>query len=130
MIDRRTFIKILGAVGACATPLVSNESRASVGGVLKNIYRCENFPAGGFNEFWMVRFDCKQHHLEEDFVRMSFNGFSLDIKRGVNVVIPVEFCDIADHADYYNRNECSWILIYPYTKIRTATRQEFERQFV
>ena len=86
--------------------------------------------------FWLVRWQGKQHDHDTDEVELCVNGAWLIFERGVEVVAPSSYLTAADNATYHRyeqragmeRKVVGQVKVFPYDKLRPATREEFVRQ--
>lgn len=84
--------------------------------------------------YWLVRFHPKSVPTDKDDVELFVNGECLLAARDVETIVPDRFLDAADHAirpvfkqePGKTRKTVGWVATYNYTKIRQATKAEFE----
>lgn len=130
-ITRRNFLKILGIGGASLATGIGFFSRTG------KALPLENSVVNKKTGYSLVKFANKRHFDEIDDILISVNGNYLFIKRGIPVVVPDIYLEVADHAviqEYYGRKKLKKkyiskvVKIYPYQKIRPATYEEFIKQ--
>ena len=86
--------------------------------------------------YFLVKFNAKSNSNDENDVMLSVNGETLIFQRGKEVFIPYRFLDCADHTTRPHfqqlpnkpRKVIGTIMTFPYTKLREATKQEYESQ--
>ena len=87
-------------------------------------------------EYWWVMFQAKGHPNDPDQVNLSVEGEVLKIQRQKEVCLPQRFLECADHATYAQyriapnkpRKVVANVTLFPYTKLRPGTKEEFETQ--
>ena len=87
-------------------------------------------------KYWEVTFNHKQNTNETTDVQLSVNGEQLVIKRGVKVIIPDSYKEVADHGTYQtfeqkpgvDRKITGTVQVYPYQMHKEATEAEFRKQ--
>lgn len=85
-------------------------------------------------EFFWVRFSAKSSPNETEDVDLTVNGEKLIIAREVNVIVPKRYLICADNATYpmyrirpgETRKTTHHVKLYPYTKIKRATKKEYD----
>ena len=89
----------------------------------------------GDHAYWWVSFAAKDNPNASDQVILGVNGNILVMKRNVNVILPSNYLEVADHAvakQYRQLPGESRVIVgeiktYPYTKIKPATKAEFDK---
>lgn len=84
--------------------------------------------------YWWVMFQAKSSPQDPDQVNLSVDGEVVLCQRQKEVPLPERFLECADHATYPQsrivpnrpRKIVAWVTLFPYTKIRQATREDFE----
>ena len=88
---------------------------------------------GWIERYYEVIFNEKSNPNDTNEVQLTVNGECLQIKRGIPVVVPQRFLEVAQHTKYPQyeqlpdkpRKITSYITTYPYTQVREATEKEF-----
>lgn len=87
-------------------------------------------------EYFEVVFSPKSSPTDSHDVVLGVNGEMLVIRRSDRVIVPGRFLEAADHALYptfhqmpnEERKITSWVQTFPYTRIRRATKAEYDEQ--
>jgi len=107
-------------------PVLDDDTEETVGWVAKPVVKEE--------PYWWVVFQAKTAPQDPDQVNLSVDGEVVVCQRQKEVPLPQRFLECADHATYPQyrqlpnkpRKVVGWITMFPYTKVRKATREEFE----
>ena len=86
-------------------------------------------------EYRRVRFHEKRHDYEEDRVKLSCNGEQVVVARGVEIVLPMRYLEIARHACYpkftqvpgQDRKISTPIAVFPFDDLGPAESKDFYR---
>lgn len=110
--------------------------RRRIDGVVKTIFEQREVGIGRIadNGYWEVSFQPKGSPEDPTNVTLSLNGQCLHMQRGVPVILPGPFLEVADNGAYpvyvqlpnQPRKVTGYRMHFPYIVLRRCTRNEYE----
>lgn len=87
--------------------------------------------------YWWGQFQPKSNENEQNYVAIGVNGDVIQCKRGVEIILPSSYVEVADNATYNvyrqepgeDRKVVGRVKRFPFLKSRQGTEKEF-REFI